>query len=273
MFFTEQRRLFTSAQVCRACGISRTSLFRLEEIGFLTPYSVNPDTGYRYYDLQNITAVGQFQRMQEIGLSKKEIVDVYLEQIDSEEFLKTQRQKLRMMQRFLDEYEVRHNHDRVRSGAIITLPAVTCYCSDHIAYSIPEAVKHNYLTHEKCVQEGFRLLGSEPVFAVIDNGAVWEDLAVSGIHYTICIPISPDTTPGPDIRIFPETRVFSRIIFGDYSVVPMNIETFHKEMSERKLTPSGPPRVVMHVGAYTGAHYKPEDYCYECVVPVSDPAV
>ena len=100
MIFTDQRRLFTSAQVCRACGISRTSLFRLEEIGFLTPYSVNPDTGYRYYDLQNITAVGQFQKMQEIGLSKKEIVDLYLEQIDSEEFLKTQRQKLNMMQRF-----------------------------------------------------------------------------------------------------------------------------------------------------------------------------
>ena len=115
MIFTDQRRLFTSLQVCRACGISRTSLFRLEEIGFLTPYSVNPDTGYRYYDLQNITAVGQFQRMQEIGLSKKEIVDVYLEQIDSEEFLKIQRQKLNLMQRFLDEYEIRHNHDQVRS--------------------------------------------------------------------------------------------------------------------------------------------------------------
>ena len=46
-----------------------------------------------------------------------------------------------------------------------------------------------------------------------------------------------------------------------------------KEMSEKNLTPSGPPRVIMHVGAYAGAHYKPEDYCYEVAVPVSDPAV
>ncbi len=268
MNFTDQRRLFTSAEVCHACGISRTSLFRLEEIGFLTPYSVNPETGYRYYDLQNITAVGQFQRMQEIGLSKKEIVDIYLEQIDSGEFLKTQHQKLNMMQRFLDEYEVRHYHDQVLSGAIVTLPAVTCYCSDYTAYSVPEAVKHNYLTHEKCVEKGYRLLGSEPVFAVIDSGAVWEDLAVSGVRYTICIPISPDTTPGDDIRIFPETQVFSHIIFGDYSIVPMNIETLRKEMREKNLTPSGPPRVVMHVGAYAGAHYKPEDYCYELAVPI-----
>ena len=53
----------------------------------------------------------------------------------------------------------------------------------------------------------------------------------------------------------------------------MNIETFRKEMSEKNLTPSGPPRIVMHVGAYAGAHYKPEDYCYEFAVPVSDPAV
>ncbi len=135
MLFPDQRKLFTSAEVCRACGISQTSLFRLEEIGFLKPYRINPDTGYRYYDLQNITAVGQFQRMQGMELSKKEIADVYHERVNSEDFLQAQRRRLNMLQRFLDKYEFRHSKAKEHPGSYITLPAVTCYCVDIIAYS------------------------------------------------------------------------------------------------------------------------------------------
>ncbi len=120
MGFTDKRQLFTSAEVCHTCGISKTSLFRLEECGFLKPYYVNPDTGYRYYDLQNITTVGQFQRMQEFGLSKKEITDVYYNRVDSAEFLKIQRQKLSRMQKFLDEYECYNTHNSNNSGSFPT---------------------------------------------------------------------------------------------------------------------------------------------------------
>ena len=63
MELPENRALFSIKEMCEICGISRASLLRLEEDGFLLPYRVNPDTGYRYYDMQNVTAVGQYQRM------------------------------------------------------------------------------------------------------------------------------------------------------------------------------------------------------------------
>ena len=50
------RALFSIKEMSNICGISRTSLLRLEEDGFLTPYHVNHETGYRYYDLLNVTA-------------------------------------------------------------------------------------------------------------------------------------------------------------------------------------------------------------------------
>ncbi|MCR5301781.1 MAG: MerR family transcriptional regulator [Lachnospiraceae bacterium] len=269
MIFAEKRRLFTSAEVCRACGISRTSLFRLEEIGFLTPYRVNSNTGYRYYDLKNITAIGQFQKMQNVGLSKKEIVDVYFERTDSEEFIRSHRQKLELMQRFLDEYEYHHDHDRRVSGSVVKLPAQKCFCSECTFYSMEEAVKHNYLIHEKCVEKGYQLLGSEPLFAVIDKGTVWKDAAVSGISYIFCVPVAPDTPSDPDIRFFPETLAFSIIFFGNYSVIPTLGDKLRAEIEGRNLSPSGPARIIMHIGAYAGAHYKAEDYCYEYAVPIN----
>ena len=55
MIFPDNRKLFTIKEMTQACGVSRTTLIRMEEDGFLKPYRVDPDSGYRYYDLQNVT--------------------------------------------------------------------------------------------------------------------------------------------------------------------------------------------------------------------------
>ena len=104
MVFPERRKLFSIKEAAHACGVSRSTLLRMEEDGFLTPYRVDPNTGYRYYDLQNIATVGQYQRLQEAGLSRKEVADLYYERVDSQKFLEAQRQKLCRMQRFLEGY-------------------------------------------------------------------------------------------------------------------------------------------------------------------------
>ena len=272
MSITDDRKLYTSAEVCRACGISRTSLFRLEEYGFIRPYRVNPKTGYRYYDLHNITSIGQFQKLQSIGLTKKEITDVYYERVDSEKFIAEQRQKLNNLQHFLREYEYCHDHKGDRYGSVISLPAVTCYCAHSVSHSMEEAAIYNFRAHEKCVEEGYQLLGSEPIFGIIDEDAVLKDLAVSGVGFTFCIPVNPQHKKpvGENIRTIPEIQGFSAIVFGDYSVVPGQLEYFQEEISRMGLRRSGPTRIIMHVGSYAGSHYKKEDYCYEIVIPVDE---
>ena len=126
MKLPKNRALFSIKEMSEICGISRASLLRLEEDGFLLPYRVNPDTGYRYYDMQNVTAVGQYQRMQTIGMSRKEIADLYYERIDSAAFIAELRQKLARLQLFLNEYEMRHDRSKNFSVFYTALPAVTC---------------------------------------------------------------------------------------------------------------------------------------------------
>ena len=93
MRYPEKRKLFTITEVARACGVSRSTLLRMEESGFLKPFRVDPETGYRYYDLSAVSAVGQYQMLQSIGLTRKEIGDVYYERIDSSDFLEMLRQR------------------------------------------------------------------------------------------------------------------------------------------------------------------------------------
>ncbi len=60
-------------QIARSFGISRATLLRLEECGLLIPAKKNEDTGYRFYDQSNIALLSAILKLQDIGLSKKEI--------------------------------------------------------------------------------------------------------------------------------------------------------------------------------------------------------
>lgn len=273
MEFPENRALFSIREMSEICGISRASLLRLEEDGFLKPYFVNAETGYRYYDLQNVTAVGQYQRMQTIGLSRKEIADLYYERVDSAAFIAELRQKLARLQRFLNEYEMRHDRSKCFSVFYTALPAVTCYCAPIEGSSLEEVAVSSYLAHEKCVKEGYRMLGSEPLMAVYDDRATCLDPLGSNSRRTLCIPVAEDPEGDPKLRHFPYTEAISTLGFGSYGSYELLDGLWGRlfdEVEKRKLEPAGSPRLISLIAPYAGAHYTLNDYCFECAIPIRE---
>lgn len=270
MVFPERRKLFSIKEAARACGVSRSTLLRMEKDGFLTPYRVDPNTGYRYYDLQNVAAVGQYQRLQEAGLSRKEVADLYYERVDSQKFLETQRQKLCRMQRFLEGYELRHDRSQNFTVSYVTLPAVTCYCTEITASSPEEMATLSFLAHEKCVAEGYRMLGSEPLFGIPHEQFPRMEYDRTEHHSTLCIPVVPDSKSTHQLRFFSATEALSILGIGEFSIVPNLWDRLWVELDARGLEASEPARFIALVAPYAGAHYRPEDYCYECVVPIKE---
>lgn len=270
MIFPEKRKLFTINEVSRACGLSRTTLIRLEESGFFTPYRIDPDTGYRYYDAYNVTVLGEYLRLQAVGLSRREIADLYYERVDSAEFLRSQRQKLSDLQRFLDEYELRHSHAKNHSISYVSLPAATCYCDELTSSSFAETETLAYLSYEKAIDTGYRLLSGKSPFIISDDWPKRTGPSEAGYRFTFCIPVMPDRKSGSLLRVFPVTDALSILGFGSYSVVPELCARLLRELDARGLEPSGPMRIVVLVAPYAGTHYKSDDFCYECVVPIKE---
>lgn len=270
MQYPEERKLFTVKDVCRACGISRTTLLRMEESGFLTPYRVDPDSGYRYYDTGNIAAIGQYQWLQSAGLSRAQIADLYHGRIESEEFLQEQRRRLEAMRRFVNEFELRHDRSKDHTFSLLSLPETTCYCTDiGSASSLEESGTLAYLAHERCIAQGYRLLGSEPMSALREDWSTWAGPS-SDCSFTICIPVvpGPNAESDPNLRRFPATDALSIIGFGHYSVIPELWHLLLEEADARGLEPCGPQRIIGLVAPYVGDHIRPDEYCHECVIPV-----
>lgn len=271
MIYPEERKLFTVKDVSRACGVSRATLIRMEEGGFLTPYRTDPDTGYRYYDMQNVAAIGQYQRLQSIGLSRSEIADVYFGRVDSAEFIARQRRKLESMRRFLNEFEMSHDQSRDRMFSYTLLPPATYYCAEVAASSAEEAATLAYVVHERCMSEGYRLLGSEPGAMMVDDWRAWSQSPSPDYRVTMCIPVlpGPGADEDPSLRSFPETEALTVLGFGDYSVIPELWRQLYGELDEAGLEQSGPGRLIALVAPYVGAHIRPDEFCYECIIPIS----
>ena len=64
---------FSIQALAKACGVSRSTILRLEDDGLITPAYKDPDSGYRYYDVENLAQVIRIINYQALGFSKKEI--------------------------------------------------------------------------------------------------------------------------------------------------------------------------------------------------------
>lgn len=267
MVYPENRRIFTVNEIARACGSSRASLLRMEDDGFLKPYRIDPKTNYRYYDANNAAQVGQYQMLQSLGLTRKEITDYYYGRVDRTAFLAEQRQKLNLMQRRLEELEIRAAKWREPVFSFVDLPELTCYCVTMTVSSVMESATLTYDAYGKCIEEGYQILGAEPLFALrTDEGRAAGE---SGPYeLTSCIPVVPPPHRDPRLRHFPATRAFSVLASGGYTAIPALYQAFWREMEERGVKSTGPVRVIALVATYAGEHISPEDYCYRIVAPV-----
>lgn len=64
---------FTIHQVCECCEVSRTTILRMENRGLLRPVHVDPHSGYRYYDANNILRILHIRMFINMGLNYDDV--------------------------------------------------------------------------------------------------------------------------------------------------------------------------------------------------------
>ncbi len=232
MNLVDKKRLFTVAEVSKAAGISRTSLIRLEESGFFKPCRIDPDTGYRYYDITNIVQIGRYMRLRNIGLTRKEITDFYRGSMDYDQFMEVQRQKLETLQRFINEFELR-KEQKGYNHSFVMLPDITFFCEDITPSSYREAEMQAFLLFENVVVEGFRVIPDQPPILLAEDWTTLKGDSPAGGRYTVGVPVVPDSKQSKNdhCRHFPAYNAFSSSGFGGYSILPDLISKHYAELS------------------------------------------
>ncbi len=263
-------RLFTINEFSKICGMSRSTLIRMEECGYLTPHTTDPNSGYRYYDVVNVTEVAQYKALQTLGLSRGEIAACFTQKGNIKELINEQKGRISRMQRILEEFEIRFDKKENYSFSYIDLPETVCYCKESGTSTAEESEMVFYHIAEECILAGFHI-SPEPLFGTssddFKNGIIPSSPSVVIKNY---IPVEPSDIKNPNLVHLPATRVFSLLAYGDYSIIDNICIKFWNEVEIRKIRPAGPARFMGLIAPFAGRNISPNDFCYRMVVPIGE---
>lgn len=272
--------VFSMGEVMNATGLSRTALIKLEKAGILKPYHVDKRTGYRSYTIIEISNVIQYRLFREMNISQDEILDYFSNRDHLIRIIEKMKVKKNLMQRAIEELELRLGTDEECSFSFIDIPDLRCYCGKSEFTDPGEIEKYTAKIVEEAVRLGFTRLSYEPLFSMR-----WDtQIKTAGnpddpYEAMVCVPIEKDFVSDKDlpgnrighIETICGGRVFSLLYHGGYKAPDFFNPIFRKfwdEIKKRKLRTVGPVRGIGIVCGATGLDIDPDDYVFRFAVLV-----
>ena len=153
----DTKALFQITEAAHACGLSRSTLMRLEKKGLLVPAYIAPESGRRYYDNFNVARILQVEKFQAMGLNAEEIATYFIRGGEASALLAALEKRLLELQRSVEEMRLRAAEGPSISVQVMQLPAVTCcirWCKG-IAYE--ERYAAMFAFYSECIRKGYVL--------------------------------------------------------------------------------------------------------------------
>lgn len=194
-----EKELFQITEAARACGLSRSTLLRMEEKGLLTPAYIAPDSGRRYYDNHNVARIMQIEKFKSMGANNEEVIDYFVRGGEAADMLAALEGRLHELQRSIEELRLRVQEKAGMSVQVITLPAVTCIMRRYLGYASQEKYNAMYALYHECIRKGY-ILSDDPLFTISDRKDFWR-----GISARIPFPLMSAFRCG---RIKPRPRLW-----------------------------------------------------------------
>ena len=265
----DTKKFFQITEAAHACGVSRSTLMRLEEKGLLAPAYIAPESGRRYYDNHNVSRILQIEKLKAMGLSAEEIAGYFACGGEVSKPLAVLEKRLHDLQRSVEELRLRSAEELSISVQIMRLPAVTCLMRQCTGRTVADKYADMYDFYSECIRRGC-LLSDEPLFTISERKDYLEGyISDQPYPYIVCVPVRSESAPA-DAVVLPECRVLSVLYCGDYSGVDKAWLALGHEAKARSLTPTGFPRVLGIVAPNTGREIETRRYCSRFVLPVEE---
>lgn len=264
----DTKKLFQITEAAHACGLSRSTLMRMEEKGLLTPAYIAPDSGRRYYDNHNVARILQIEKFKAMGLGTEEIAGYFVRGGEAEGLLAVLEDRLRSLQRSVEEMRLRATESDGFSVQMVTLPAMTCCIQWHTGHTFSERYNAMYGFYSQCIREGC-VLSDEPLFTISDRKDYLAGyISDTPYPFAVCVPVRPEKAPAGAVTL-PECRALSVLYCGGYGKTDKAWLTLGREVKARGVTPVAPPRILGIVAPYTGREIETRRYCSRLVLPVA----
>lgn len=185
----DTKKLFQITEAAHACGLSRSTLMRMEKKGLLTPAYIAAESGRRYYDNHDVARILQIEKFKSMGLTTEQIADYFAQGGEISTLLATLESRLQDIQRNVEELRLRTMEAPGISVQIMRQPAVTCRMRECMGRTVADKYADMYDFYSECVRQGC-VLSEEPLFTISDRQDYLEGYISSEPYpYTVCVPV------------------------------------------------------------------------------------
>lgn len=237
------KETFSITTLAKNCGISRATLLRMEQDGLLKPAYVNPENSYRYYDYQSLAEVIRVLNYQQLGFTKKEILNLYNDPSLIKDSLSSLKEHYEFVLRELEELSLMVDSDNDIKIRETEIPAGSYYemCSK-IVYN-PEQVRRMALSGiQNFVSNNLVLTGLRPMQLFIDDDP--DALGFFDNKEHMCKILIPTKKDNSNAVHYDSFKALSLVCRHNYYKSEHLFHMLWNEAYKRNLTPVGPIHVT-----------------------------
>lgn len=262
--------LYTIGQAAKCCGISRSTIMRLEEKGLIEPAFCDKNSGYRYYGGRDITKMLQINYMHDMGISYDQIKRYYESGGTAQEIVKALEYRFYMIKRTLEEMSMRDGKSGTMKAEILKIPEYICYTKEYRGKTYIDKCKSSEETLEEVIEKGYMPYPGEPLFLIVKRFDFIEGRYENIEHeYICCVPLRPESAPEEAVRI-PGCTVLSVLYRGNYNNNPKAYLYLGEKLRELGLKHLDYPRGIAYVAPYVGKEIDPDKYVSRFAIPIDD---
>ena len=184
----DTKKLFQITEAAHACGLSRSTLMRMEKKGLLTPAYIAAESGRRYYDNHDVARILQIEKFKSMGLTTEQIADYFAQGGEISTLLATLESRLQEIQRSVEELRLRTMEAPGISVQIMRQPAVTCRMRECMGRTVADKYADMYDFYSECVRQGC-VLSEEPLFTISDRQDYLE--GISAVSHILILSVFP----------------------------------------------------------------------------------
>jgi effector-binding domain-containing protein/DNA-binding transcriptional MerR regulator len=269
--------MFKIGDFSKLTFVSVRMLRHYDEIGLLTPRTIDPETGYRYYAAEQMVRMNRIYVLREMGFSLQEIKDLLSTDLEGEQLLALLRQRHRSIADTLDQERQKQLRVETLMRLIekeghsmkyeVAIKAIPEYRVLSLRDVIPAYQEEGILWQEMMLytrQNGIRY--QDPCYSIYHDAGYREKDVDVEVTLGISDPVpETDRIKVRQLEALPEAAVVMHQ--GPYDTLTEAYQALGIWMESNHYELNGSTRAIFHKGPYN--EKDPANYLTEIQAPVS----
>ena len=265
----EKVKTFQVKEVAAICKVTRKALLIYEQKGLLTPYRVNDETGYRYYNAENISKIMHIRKFQSFGFSLDEIAEYLSDTKELSDVLARLNKLKEELDETIEQLKLRTMTEEYDNQNIlkVRLPRQYCYARKAPSQGYEEALNNLRETHLAAIKTGLADRTPKMYTAVLSHAGEYPDV-YAPCEMLYCIPMV-EGYDGESAHVDAGSAALTLFHRGAYSALPQSVKRLYDYAAAEGAQPNGPLRLIWLEGPPVHGPHE-EKYLTQLALPIKE---